>query len=228
MSELARISLGFLLATVVPAYLPGSSAHVHRRALLAAGLLLVTLLPASPGPEIWALAVLAVAFSAAVPPASALLPAGVVVLVALAAVLQSAGETWEAVESVASNDDVLLVVAGWAVAAFGGGAVVGWMTRPFASTDLKGADEADITDPAPATPEGHPGAGRLIGWLERTLIFGFVVAGKPEAAVIVFAAKSIARFASLDDRRFAEYYLIGSLASLLIAVGAGVAVEAAI
>ncbi len=41
-----------------------------------------------------------------------------------------------------------------------------------------------------------------------------------------FAAKSIARFASLDQRPFAEYYLIGSLASVAVAVAGAAATRA--
>jgi hypothetical protein len=39
------------------------------------------------------------------------------------------------------------------------------------------------------------------------------------------AAKSIARFRALEDREFAEYFLVGTLASLLLALAGGVAVR---
>ena len=40
-----------------------------------------------------------------------------------------------------------------------------------------------------------------------------------EAAVgFVIAAKTIARFKQLDDRGFAEYYLLGTLASVAVAI----------
>ena len=35
----------------------------------------------------------------------------------------------------------------------------------------------------------------------------------------MIAAKTIARFKQLDDRGFAEYYLLGTLASVAVAVG---------
>jgi hypothetical protein len=43
----------------------------------------------------------------------------------------------------------------------------------------------------------------------------------------VVAAKSLARFKALEDREFAEYFLVGTLASLLLALVGGLAVKAA-
>ncbi|MQA96039.1 MAG: hypothetical protein GEV11_15815 [Streptosporangiales bacterium] len=67
-------------------------------------------------------------------------------------------------------------------------------------------------------------AGQYIGWFERALLFGLVVGGQPEAAVLVIAAKSLARPPELMARikGFAEYSLIGTLASLAIALAAAV------
>lgn len=38
---------------------------------------------------------------------------------------------------------------------------------------------------------------------------------------LLIAAKSIARFEELKERRFAEYYLVGTLTSLLVAIVVG-------
>ncbi|MFV0358959.1 DUF3307 domain-containing protein [Tropicimonas sp.] len=67
-------------------------------------------------------------------------------------------------------------------------------------------------------------AGRLIGELERGLTFVLVVAGHPTGVAFLIAAKSLLRFnATRDDRRIAEYVIIGTLASvgwsLLVAFG---------
>lgn len=67
-------------------------------------------------------------------------------------------------------------------------------------------------------------AGRYIGWLERALLYGLILLGSPDAAALVVAAKSIARFPSFAEEKFAEYYLIGTLLSLLIAAATAVAV----
>lgn len=65
---------------------------------------------------------------------------------------------------------------------------------------------------------GIAGAGRLIGILERTLVLALVLYQQWAAMAILVTAKSIARFEELKKRRFAEYYLVGTLASLLVAL----------
>lgn len=69
--------------------------------------------------------------------------------------------------------------------------------------------------------EGAGGSGRMIGILERSLSLILILVGQWAAIVILVAAKSIARFDELKDRRFSEYYLIGTLSSLLVAVLTG-------
>jgi len=59
--------------------------------------------------------------------------------------------------------------------------------------------------------------GRTIGVLERALVLLLVVLDQWGAVGLVVAAKSLARFEDLKRRHFAEYYLIGTLASLLLA-----------
>lgn len=62
-------------------------------------------------------------------------------------------------------------------------------------------------------------AGRVIGILERWLIYS-VLAVSNEYAVIalIVAAKGFARFRQLDEREFAEYVLVGTLASTLFTI----------
>ncbi len=67
--------------------------------------------------------------------------------------------------------------------------------------------------------------GRTIGILERVLVLTLVLAGQWGALGLVMAAKSIARFRDLERRSFAEYYLIGTLASVLIATLSGIGVK---
>lgn len=66
--------------------------------------------------------------------------------------------------------------------------------------------------------------GRVIGQLERFVALVLVLVGQWGALGLVIAAKSIARFRDLQHRPFAEYYLIGTLASLSVAITIGVAV----
>lgn len=58
-------------------------------------------------------------------------------------------------------------------------------------------------------------AGRTIGVLERLLIALGLIASSWEILAAVIALKTVARYAKLDDQNNAEYFLIGSLASIL-------------
>jgi hypothetical protein len=92
-------------------------------------------------------------------------------------------------------------------------------------------------DPAPSTrrartaavPSGAPMMiGATIGALERLLIVAFVLVGAEAAVGFVIAAKTIARFKQLDDRGFAEYYLLGTLGSVSVALGTAIIAKAAL
>jgi hypothetical protein len=70
--------------------------------------------------------------------------------------------------------------------------------------------------------------GATIGVLERLLIVTFVLVGAEAAIGFVIAAKTIARFRLLDDRDFAEYYLLGTLASVSVAIVTGLVARVAL
>lgn len=64
-----------------------------------------------------------------------------------------------------------------------------------------------------------PGAGAIIGNLERILSAIFLSMNQIAAIGFIYTAKSIARFKEIEDnKRFAEYYLIGTLFSILYVV----------
>lgn len=67
--------------------------------------------------------------------------------------------------------------------------------------------------------------GREIGTLERILAAGLVFLGQWGALGLVLAAKSLARIREFENRDFANYYLLGTLSSLLVAVGVGLAMR---
>lgn len=60
--------------------------------------------------------------------------------------------------------------------------------------------------------------GRLIGLLERIFVFLFVLLGQYTAIGFILAAKGVARFQDFKSRTFAEYVLIGTLLSSLLAM----------
>lgn len=63
------------------------------------------------------------------------------------------------------------------------------------------------------------GAGSFIGVLERVFTIIFIHLGQYSALGFLMAAKSLARFKLLsEDQGFAEYYLIGTLYSILFAL----------
>lgn len=71
--------------------------------------------------------------------------------------------------------------------------------------------------PEETADEDKP-AGWIIGWLERLIIAIGILTHSWEVLAAVIALKTVARFKELDDQRFAEYFLVGSLFSILWAV----------
>lgn len=73
--------------------------------------------------------------------------------------------------------------------------------------------------------------GRLLGPLERVFILALALGGQVTAASVVVAAKGLLRFPELSSRReqqtvheMTEYFLLGSFASWLVALGSFVLV----
>lgn len=74
--------------------------------------------------------------------------------------------------------------------------------------------------PAFGSPERSvPSVGAYVGMLERALLLTLLLLEAPAAVGFVVAAKSVARFKELEDRSFAEYYLVGTLMSVVVAMG---------
>jgi hypothetical protein len=71
-------------------------------------------------------------------------------------------------------------------------------------------------------------AGRVIGILERMAMLTLVWMGEWSALGFVLAAKSVARFKELENREFAEAYLVGTLTSFLVAGASGLLLRALI
>ncbi|WP_339228043.1 DUF3307 domain-containing protein [Oceanobacillus sp. FSL K6-2867] len=67
--------------------------------------------------------------------------------------------------------------------------------------------------------------GRLIGYIERLLVITLTVIGAYPSIAFIIAAKSIARFKQLDDRNWAEYFLLGTLSSIFLGLVLGLVVQ---
>lgn len=107
-----------------------------------------------------------------------------------------------------------------------------WLLRLGRIEATAEAQWPDFVAPVP-NPGGGPGrsperVGATIGVLERLLIVTFVLTGSEAAIGFVVAAKTLARFRQLDDRDFAEYYLLGTLASVSVAIISGLIARAAL
>tara|TARA_R110002049_G_scaffold10127_1_gene50191 strand:+ start:155562 stop:156263 length:702 start_codon:yes stop_codon:yes gene_type:complete len=105
-------------------------------------------------------------------------------------------------------------LCGLILATLAGGPAVGGLMAPYK---------------AQAQPGGLENAGKIIGLLERALIYLMVMIGEPTSIGFLIAAKSILRFDTVSkDRHVSEYVIIGTLASFGWALIAAFAAQAAL
>lgn len=81
---------------------------------------------------------------------------------------------------------------------------------------VKSVKETDI---------GSPNGGFTIGILERIFIILVMAIGQPSMVGFVLTAKSIARFKKMDDSNFAEYFIIGTFISFILAISGGIIIK---
>jgi len=120
--------------------------------------------------------------------------------------------------TVAKNKDLYLIAAAYVAVVFGGGFFVQKVTKSF--LDQLGDDTKQLKP-------GLPSAGKYIGWVERFLILTFVIGGYGDAIGFLLAAKALARYPEIkEDEKghFAEYFLVGTLTSVGLALVAGLIV----
>ncbi|MFY0758484.1 DUF3307 domain-containing protein [Metabacillus dongyingensis] len=60
--------------------------------------------------------------------------------------------------------------------------------------------------------------GKLIGYIERLLVIILTFYSAYPAIAFIVTAKSIARFKQMDDRNWAEYFLLGTLTSMFLGI----------
>jgi hypothetical protein len=82
----------------------------------------------------------------------------------------------------------------------------------------------DEDEPRFETSEGYA-HGRMIGQIERIIVVLIVMGGNLGALAFFFAAKGLIRSKELEKRSQADYFLLGSLASFLIALAAGLILQ---
>lgn len=122
----------------------------------------------------------------------------------------SSQRAYRAIGDSLQNPGLYLHVSFVILVVFGGGYFTGLVCRGFADA-LKNKEEF-----------GMPRAGAYIGVLERSLALAAILTGHYEFVGFLLAAKSIARFPEMKDAtHFAEYFIVGTLTSLSVAIFGG-------
>lgn len=104
------------------------------------------------------------------------------------------------------------------------GALIDWLLKPF-QKQLNKRFRPNSLRPVSGLKEG----GRIIGYLERLLIYVFILSGQFAGVGFLVAAKSIFRFGELkesENRKQAEYIIIGTFTSFLLAILVSLGVQA--
>ncbi|HSR12956.1 MAG TPA: hypothetical protein VLS90_16040, partial [Thermodesulfobacteriota bacterium] len=108
----------------------------------------------------------------------------------------------------------LILASGVAVSVKAGGTLIGLAVKPFTDELQREQERAKYNEACAA--RGFENGGKIIGYLERALIFFFILTGQPGSIGFLIAAKSILRFGEVKDRQNrleAEYIIIGTLMS---------------
>jgi hypothetical protein len=120
------------------------------------------------------------------------------------------------------NPRLWILAVSYALVLWPAGVLIGKLTEPF---------QGQLDHISSRESKGFmslKNAGLWVGRLERILILTFVLLGRFEAIGFLIAAKSIFRFGDVHspgNRKEAEYILIGTLLSFVIAIGIGLLVR---
>ena len=118
----------------------------------------------------------------------------------------------------------LIIAAGAILLTYPAGALIDLFLKPF-QKQLNKKFRPNSLRPVTGLKEG----GRIIGYLERLLIYVFILSGQFAGVGFLVAAKSIFRFGELKDsenRKQAEYIIIGTFTSFLLAIVVSLAAQA--
>ncbi|WP_205649456.1 hypothetical protein [Agromyces sp. LHK192] len=149
------------------------------------------------------------------------------------AIIAAAGLTVAAPQPLAP----MIGAMGLALAVFGGGPAattalrlaMGGSATPGLHGGILVLDTSVPPTPGLAAPRREVLRGGLtIGVLERLASAGTIIAGFPEGLAIVVAVKGVGRFTELEAPEARERFIIGTLASLVWACAAGLAVHLAL
>jgi len=119
---------------------------------------------------------------------------------------------------------VLVIALGGLLITIPVGALIDWLLKPF-QKQLNKKFRPNSLRPVAGLKDG----GRIIGYLERLLIYVFIISGQFAGVGFLVAAKSIFRFGELkesENRKQAEYIIIGTFISFLLAIVISLAAQA--
>lgn len=120
---------------------------------------------------------------------------------------------------------ILIITTAYAFMIDGGTSIVRGILGKFQGLYRKAMQRLNAAEKA-ASGETEDNVGEWIGILERIITLTLVLTGNITAIAFVLTAKSIARFKELEQSRdFAEYYLLGTSGSIIVALGAGILVR---
>jgi len=108
------------------------------------------------------------------------------------------------------NPAILIIILMYIFVVWPAGYLIAKITKPWQEQLVPG--------------KGLKDAGRWIGMIERILILTFVLINQFTGIGFLIAAKSILRFSDIknsDDRKEAEYILLGTMVSFIVAIFAG-------
>jgi hypothetical protein len=139
----------------------------------------------------------------------------ILIIVAAVWLTVKPGENAKTIIAILLNSTKLyLYLCVYVATIFGGGYFVQKISQYFMR---------EIGESLAAEKPGLPKAGKYIGWLERSLVLTFILAGYPGGIGLLLAAKALVRYPEIKDDKghFAEYFLVGTLTSVTLALVAG-------
>lgn len=122
---------------------------------------------------------------------------------------------------------VMLLLVGLIATVEAGAYLIAKLVRPYLDELEAALDPREAASRPP--PRGLLNAGKVIGRLERLLIFLLIFVNQPAGIGFLIAAKSIFRFGELKEtanRMESEYIIIGTLASFAYAIALSYGVSA--
>lgn len=118
-----------------------------------------------------------------------------------------------------NKSKILLIIIIFLLSTYVSGIFIKILIKFISNKDKRYNDEVIINNVMKNS--GAKNGGFIIGILERIFILLIMILNQPSMIGFVLAAKSVARFKKLEDENFAEYFIIGTFLSFIIAIIGG-------